>query len=72
MPMRPKSLPRLARTLAPPLALASLLALSSAGCLLQHHANTNPLAGVKSDQPDKTLFDIAMADLDKNKYTVAR
>jgi len=70
--MRPKSLPRLARTLAPPLALASLLALSSAGCLLQHHANTNPLAGVKSDQPDKTLFDIAMADLDKNKYTVAR
>lgn len=70
--MRPKSLPRLARTLAPTLALASLLALTSAGCLLQHHANTNPLAGVKSDQPDKTLFDIAMADLDKNKYTVAR
>jgi len=70
--MRPKSLPSLARTLAPALVLAPLLALGSAGCLVQHHVNTNPLAQVKSDQPDKTLFDIAMADLDKNKYTVAR
>jgi outer membrane protein assembly factor BamD len=48
------------------------LALGNAGCLFQHHANTNPLASVKSEQPDKVLYDIAMADLDKGKYTVAR
>ncbi|MGH9394042.1 MAG: outer membrane protein assembly factor BamD [Terriglobales bacterium] len=58
--------------LAPFLALGSLLAVSSAGCLIQHHANTNPLSAVQSAQPDKVLFDIAMADLDKNKYTVSR
>ena len=40
--------------------------------MVQHHANTNPLAAVQSAQPDKVLFDIAMADLDKNKFTVAR
>ncbi|MGH9481026.1 MAG: outer membrane protein assembly factor BamD [Terriglobales bacterium] len=52
--------------------LGALLTLGNAGCFFQHHANTNPLAAVKSNQPDKTLFDIAMADLDKGKYTVAR
>jgi len=56
--------------LAPVLGLG--LALSNAGCLIQHHANTNPLASLKSDQPDKVLFDIAMTDLDQGKYTVAR
>src|SRR6185437_13320434 len=37
-----------------------------------NQVNTNPLAAVHSAQPDKTLFDIAMSDLDKGKYTVAR
>src|SRR6185437_11796229 len=58
--------------LSPILVLGSLLAVGNAGCLVQHHANTNPLAAVQSAQPDKVLFDIAMADLDKNKFTVAR
>ena len=56
--------------LAPLLGLG--LAMSNAGCLIQHHANTNPLASLKSEQPDKVLFDIAMTDLDKGQYTVAR
>lgn len=70
--MRPKFSPRGVRTLVPALILGSLLLVGNAGCFLQHHANTNPLAAVKSNQPDKTLFDIAMADMDKGKYTVAR
>ncbi|MGH9520028.1 MAG: outer membrane protein assembly factor BamD, partial [Terriglobales bacterium] len=40
--------------------------------MFRHPANTNPLAAVKSEQPDKVLFDAAMGDLDKGKYTVAR
>jgi outer membrane protein assembly factor BamD len=48
------------------------LAFATSGCFLQHQANTNPLAAVKSNQPDKALFDAAMADMDKGKYTVAR
>lgn len=48
------------------------LAFASSGCFLQHHASTNPLAAVKSNQPDKALFDAAMADMDKGKFTVAR
>lgn len=40
--------------------------------MLHHPANTNPLANVHSEQPDKVLFDAAMADMDKGKYTVAR
>ncbi|HXE31926.1 MAG TPA: outer membrane protein assembly factor BamD [Terriglobales bacterium] len=66
------SFPPPARTLAPALALATLLSMGSSGCFLQHHANTNPLANLKSNQPDKALFDAAMGDLDKGKYTVAR
>jgi outer membrane protein assembly factor BamD len=61
-----------ARKLAPALIAATLLALASSGCMLRKHANTNPLASVKSAQPDKILYDIAMSDMDKGKYTVAR
>lgn len=72
MPMQPKAYPCLARSLAPSALLALLLGFGNAACMLQHHANTNPLAAVKSNQPDKTLFDISMADLDKGKYAIAR
>ncbi len=34
--------------------------------------SANPLSGVKSQQPDKVLFDKAMAALKKGKYDVAR
>src|SRR6185312_5754333 len=64
--------PSASRKLSPFLALGTLLAVSNAGCLFQHHQNINPLAAVKSSQPDKELFDIAMDDLAKGKFTVAR
>jgi outer membrane protein assembly factor BamD len=66
---------------------ARLLALSGAACLAATlaaapaHAGvkkpkkvspTDPLAGVTSKQPDKELFDKAMAALKKGKYDVAR
>ncbi|MDQ1693739.1 MAG: outer membrane protein assembly factor BamD, partial [Acidobacteriaceae bacterium] len=66
---------------------ARLLALSAAACLAATlaaapaHAGvkkpkkvspTDPLAGVTSKQPDKELFDKAMAALKKGKYDVAR
>lgn len=51
--------------------LAALLLLNSA-CLFGHHKNINPLAGVNSAQPDKDLFDKAMTDLAKGKFTVSR
>lgn len=60
------------RTAGPASLLAIMIAGGSAGCMVHHQANTNPLAGVKSEQPDKVLFDAAMTDLDKGKYTVAR
>lgn len=60
------------RTAGPAALLAMLIAGGSAGCMFRHPANTNPLAAVKSEQPDKVLFDAAMGDLDKGKYTVAR
>jgi outer membrane protein assembly factor BamD len=51
----------------------------SAPAQLTHHAkkpkkasSTDPLAGVTSKQPDKELFDKAMAALKKGKYDVAR
>jgi len=34
--------------------------------------NTNPLAGVQSKQPDKELYDKAMAAMKKGRYDVAR
>lgn len=52
--------------------LAAALCFASAGCLFGHHANINPLAGVNSAQPDKDLFDKAMSDLAKGKFTVSR
>ncbi|MHB8735106.1 MAG: outer membrane protein assembly factor BamD [Terriglobales bacterium] len=52
--------------------VATVAALSNAGCLLGRHKNTNPLANVHSAQPDKVLFDRAAKDLDARKYTVAR
>lgn len=67
-----KAPPPPARKLAPALIAAMLLALAGSGCMLRKPANTNPLAAVKSAQPDKILYDIAMSDLDKGKYTVAR
>jgi outer membrane protein assembly factor BamD len=71
--MPPKSPLTGQRALAPALCIASLLALGNAGCMFRHPPqNTNPLAKLKSEQPDKQLFDVAMSDMDKGKYTVAR
>lgn len=53
------------------LPLAAALLLLNAGCLFRH-PNLNPLAGVNSAQPDKALFDRAMADLAKDKFTTSR
>src|ERR1700761_9615750 len=62
-------------------ATACLAATFAAGAPAQllHHAkkakkasSTDPLAGVTSKQPDKELFDKAMAALRKGKYDVAR
>lgn len=60
--------------------LALAIALSPAGFAKQkpkkHKKNVdlsaNPLGNVKSDQPDKLLFDKAMVALKKGKYDVAR
>lgn len=52
--------------------VAGWLALASSGCFFIHHASTNPLAGIHSAQPDKQLFNRAMAALDRNQFTVAR
>ncbi len=70
--MPPKSPLKGHWALAPVLFLASLLAMSNAGCGLGHQQIANPLAKVKSEQPDKQLFDVAMADMSKGQYTVAR
>jgi outer membrane protein assembly factor BamD len=41
--------------------------------MFRHPAqNINPLAKLKSEQPDKQLYDVAMADMAKGQYTVAR
>lgn len=40
--------------------------------MFQHPRNINPLAKLKSEQPDKQLYDVAMADMGKGQYTVAR
>ncbi|MGH9488247.1 MAG: outer membrane protein assembly factor BamD [Terriglobales bacterium] len=49
-----------------------MIALGNSACLVHKHATVNPLATVKSEQPDKLLYDIAMKDVSKGKYTVAR
>lgn len=52
--------------------LAAALALTSAGCFFRHPKNLNPLAGLPSVQPDRTLYNRAMKDLAHNNFTVAR
>jgi len=52
--------------------LAAVLAGANSACLFWHHKNTNPLAAINSQQPDKVLYDRAMKDLDAGKFTVAR
>src|SRR5262249_47732947 len=42
----------------------------TSGC--HHNKTQNPLANIDSKQPDKVLYDRAMAALKKNKYDVAR
>lgn len=54
------------------LPLAAALLLLNSACLFGHHATINPLAGLNSAQPDKDLFDRAMTDLAKGKFTVSR
>src|SRR5690348_9783728 len=51
--------------------LAAVLVGANSACLWRHK-NTNPLAAINSQQPDKVLFDRAMKDLDQGKFTVAR
>lgn len=53
------------------LGLAAFTLLASSACTYGH-TNTNPLATVSSQQPDKVLYDRAMADIDHGKYSVAR
>lgn len=51
--------------------LAAVLVGANSACFWRHK-NTNPLAAINSQQPDKVLFDRAMKDLDQGKFTVAR
>ncbi len=53
-----------------PVLFLALAVLSTAGC----HRNRvqNPLANIDSKQPDKVLYDRAMAALKKNRFDVAR
>lgn len=69
--MPQSSFPRQARAIAPALVLATVFAIGDSACM-RKPAPVNPLAAVKSEQPDKLLYDIAMKDLSKGKYTVAR
>ncbi|MGH9417052.1 MAG: outer membrane protein assembly factor BamD [Terriglobales bacterium] len=63
---------RLGSALGPASIFTLLLAMGSAGCLMRPTKVSNPLAAVKSAQPDKVLFDTSMQDMAKGKYTVAR
>ncbi|MGH9466914.1 MAG: outer membrane protein assembly factor BamD, partial [Terriglobales bacterium] len=57
----------------PALLLTALFVAGNSGCLLLHRSPVaNPLSNVKSQQPDKLLYDIAMKDISQGKYTVAR
>lgn len=53
-----------------PVFLLAVAVLSTAGC--HHNKTQNPLANIDSKQPDKVLYDRAMAAMKKNKYDVAR
>jgi len=53
-----------------PVFLLAVAVLSTAGC--HHNKVQNPLANIDSKQPDKVLYDRAMAALKKNKFDVAR
>ncbi len=53
-----------------PVLLLALAMLTTAGC--HKNKTQNPLANIDSKQPDKVLYDRAMAALKKNKYDVAR
>src|SRR5512143_3228925 len=57
------------RRILPDLFLA-LAVLTPAGC--HHNKTQNPLANIDSKQPDKVLYDRAMAALKKNRFDVAR
>lgn len=53
-----------------PVLLLALAVLATAGC--HHNKTQNPLANIDSKQPDKVLYDRAMAALKKNRFDVAR
>jgi outer membrane protein assembly factor BamD len=53
-----------------PVLFLALAVLSTAGC--HKNKTQNPLANIDSKQPDKVLYDRAMAALKKNKFDVAR
>jgi outer membrane protein assembly factor BamD len=50
--------------------LISAVAIPFAGC--HHNKSANPIANVDSKQPDKVLYDRAMASLKQGKYDAAR
>ena len=53
-----------------PVFLLIAVALATVGC--HKNKTQNPLADIDSKQPDKVLYDRAMAALKKNKFDVAR
>src|SRR5574337_151000 len=53
-----------------PVILLAAVALTTAGC--HRNKTQNPLANIDSKQPDKVLYDRAMAALKKNRYDTAR
>lgn len=53
-----------------PVVLLAVAVLTTAGC--HKNKSQNPLANIDSKQPDKVLYDRAMAALKKNKFDVAR
>ncbi|MGH9493118.1 MAG: outer membrane protein assembly factor BamD [Terriglobales bacterium] len=53
-----------------PVVLLAVAVLTTASC--HRNKTQNPLANIDSKQPDKVLYDRAMAALKKNRYDVAR
>ena len=53
-----------------PVVLLAVAVLATVGC--HKNKTQNPLANIDSKQPDKVLYDRAMAALKKNKFDVAR